>query len=381
MKDTTPKRANRVQSLHFNCSEFLLDKEYGLYVEDYFQEMISAERKRSERTKRPFLLVLFDFADLSGDERIFKITRAFAETISAATRETDIKGWYRNRLVIGLILTEVMDEDTPVRDRVQKNLTELALRHDEGLYGKVKVTVHPFPEAKNGERTSLDPALYPDTVKKNSTDAVYLKFKRALDVTGALTALVLFSPLFILMPILIKATSKGPVLFRQTRVGEFGRPFVFLKFRSMYTGSDEAIHSKYVKSLILEEKPYKDGDGARVYKIKDDPRVTPLGKFLRKTSLDELPQFINVLQGFMSIVGPRPPIPYELDSYDLWHKKRLQEIKPGITGLWQVKGRSMTTFNEMVRMDIEYIESRSLWLDLKIILKTPWSMLNNKGAY
>jgi len=176
--------------------------------------------------------------------------------------------------------------------------------------------------------------------------------------------------------LLVKATSRGPVLFRQKRLGMFKREFQFLKFRSMYTGSDSRIHQEYVDSLIRNEV-----DGSGVYKIKDDPRITPLGRFLRKTSLDELPQFWNVLKGEMSLVGPRPPIPYEMEMYYPWHRRRVFEVKPGITGLWQVYGRSRTTFDQMVRLDIRYIREQSLWLDTKICLKTPFAMFSGKGAY
>jgi lipopolysaccharide/colanic/teichoic acid biosynthesis glycosyltransferase len=150
----------------------------------------------------------------------------------------------------------------------------------------------------------------------------------------------------------------------------------------MSVNNDPGIHQEYIKNFILEKKSYASGpETALVYKIKDDPRVTPLGRFLRKTSLDELPQFLNVLKGDMSLVGPRPPIPYELENYDLWHRRRIMEIKPGITGLWQVEGRSSTTFDEMVRLDLKYAKEWSLWLDIKILLKTPWVVFSGKGAY
>jgi lipopolysaccharide/colanic/teichoic acid biosynthesis glycosyltransferase len=195
--------------------------------------------------------------------------------------------------------------------------------------------------------------------------------------------LIIFLPAFIVIPLLIKLTSRGPIFFKQQRLGAFGRPFQFLKFRTMQVNNNEKIHSEYIKKLIREEKAYsseKDGtEQNKTYKIKNDPRVTLLGKFLRKTSLDEIPQFFNVIKGEMSLVGPRPPIPYELENYDIWHLRRVLEFKPGITGLWQVNGRSRTTFNEMVRMDINYINKWSIWLDIKLVMATPWSLA--KGAY
>jgi lipopolysaccharide/colanic/teichoic acid biosynthesis glycosyltransferase len=197
-------------------------------------------------------------------------------------------------------------------------------------------------------------------------------------------ALIIFLPFFLIIPLVIKLTSKGPVFFKQERVGLFGKTFTFLKFRSMYAHNSPAIHREYVRNLICgknESGNGVNGEQKCIYKIKDDPRITPVGKFLRKTSLDELPQFINVLRGEMSLVGPRPPIPYELEAYDIWHRRRVIEIKPGITGLWQVMGRSSTSFDEMVRLDLKYIREWSLWLDIKILVKTPLAMLIGKGAY
>jgi lipopolysaccharide/colanic/teichoic acid biosynthesis glycosyltransferase len=173
------------------------------------------------------------------------------------------------------------------------------------------------------------------------------------------------------------------VLFRQTRVGQYGAPFVFFKFRSMSVNNDPAIHREYVKSLIrgAAEKGPVDETGAGVYKLTKDPRVTRVGAFLRKTSLDELPQLCNVLKGEMSLVGPRPAIPYEVEAYSAWHRRRVLEAKPGITGLWQVKGRSRVSFDEMVRLDVRYASSRSLWLDIKTLAQTPAAVLFGQGAH
>ena len=194
--------------------------------------------------------------------------------------------------------------------------------------------------------------------------------------------MILLSPLLITIAIVIKLTSKGPILFKQMRVGQYGVGFSFLKFRSMYFGNDPKIHQDYVKQLILgKQEDQRPGATPGVYKIKDDPRVTPVGRFLRKTSLDELPQFFNVLIGEMSLVGPRPPIPYEVETYDIWHRRRFLEVKPGITGLWQVEGRSTTKFDEMVRLDLRYAKLWSLWLDLKILARTPAAVLKGSGAY
>jgi len=194
--------------------------------------------------------------------------------------------------------------------------------------------------------------------------------KRAFDLAAAALALVLLSPLWVLMALLIKLDSKGPVLYRQERVGMDGRIFLFLKFRTMRTGADDRIHREFQRQYIEGRPETNLGDSVRpVYKLHDDPRVTRTGRWLRRTSLDELPQLLNVLRGDMSLVGPRPPIPYEVEAYALWHRKRL-DMKPGMTGLWQVSGRNRLSFDEMVRLDLFYIENWSLWLDLKIMLRT-----------
>ena len=194
--------------------------------------------------------------------------------------------------------------------------------------------------------------------------------KRAFDLTVALLALVVLAPLWAAISLLIKLDSKGPVFYRQERVGMDGRIFLFLKFRTMRTGADDRVHREYQRRYIEGRPDTNLGDSRRpVYKLHDDPRVTRTGRWLRRTSLDELPQLLNVLRGDMSVVGPRPPIPYEVEAYALWHRKRL-DMKPGMTGLWQVSGRNRLSFDEMVRLDLFYIENWSLWLDLKIMLRT-----------
>ena len=160
-------------------------------------------------------------------------------------------------------------------------------------------------------------------------------------------------------------------------------PFVFLKFRSMYINNDASVHAKYVRELIAgqAERKASNGNGEGVYKLTGDARITTVGKFLRRTSLDELPQFLNVFMGQMSLVGPRPPIDYEVEAYDLWHRRRLLEAKPGITGLWQVNGRSRVKFDDMVRLDLTYARTWSPWLDFKILMRTPRAVVLGEGAY
>ena len=205
--------------------------------------------------------------------------------------------------------------------------------------------------------------------------------KRLFDIVISAVLLVLLSPVWLLISLLIRLDSRGSVLFKQERIGMDGRRFLFYKFRTMRSDADEELHREAYRKNIngLTEANAGDDEKPVFGKVKDDPRITRIGKFLRRTSLDELPQFLNVLKGEMSVVGARPPIPYEVEEYDIWHRKRL-DMKPGITGLWQVSGRNRLTFEEMVKIDLYYIENWSLWLDLKIILLTLPAILRGDGA-
>lgn len=205
--------------------------------------------------------------------------------------------------------------------------------------------------------------------------------KRLVDLFGSFFLIIITSPLMILAAILVKLTSKGPVFYKQERIGFENRPFNFLKFRSMrveYCTGDEYGGKKADK--IFQKLAKKNEVDGPVFKLKNDPRLTPVGKFIRKTSLDELPQFFNVLRGQMSLIGPRPPLASEVAQYTNWQRRRLG-IKPGITGLWQVSGRSELSFEEWVRLDAYYIENWSLWLDFQIFLKTIWVVIRGRGAY
>ena len=204
--------------------------------------------------------------------------------------------------------------------------------------------------------------------------------KRAFDIMFTLMIAVLGLPFYLLIAALIKLTSEGPVLFVQERVGQDGRTFRFYKFRTMLVDNNDHQHRSFAEDFIKGRLMSEGEEGGRVFKLKNDPRVTSIGRFLRKTSLDELPQFINVLRGEMTLVGPRPPLAYELAHYKEWHRGRLA-VKPGLTGLWQVSGRSTVPFDEMVMLDLYYIENWSLALDLKIIARTVPVMLFGLGGY
>lgn len=208
--------------------------------------------------------------------------------------------------------------------------------------------------------------------REKITDTKYLLIKKNLDIIGSLFAIILFSPLIVVIMFVVKIEDGGPIIFVQERVGENGSHFMMYKFRSMSVGADEM-----KKKLTLKNEV----QGA-MFKMRDDPRVTHCGKFLRKHSLDEIPQFFNVLRGNMSLVGPRPPLPDEVSHYTDYDKRRL-EVKPGITGLWQISGRSNLSFKEMVDLDLKYIHSRSTLVDVKILLKTAIQMIkrDNDGAF
>jgi lipopolysaccharide/colanic/teichoic acid biosynthesis glycosyltransferase len=248
-----------------------------------------------------------------------------------------------------------------------------------------QISFYSFPDGWDGKGPAkpVDAEFYPDLFEVEKKKKLSLLLKRVMDVLGASVALLLLSPVFLVLAVLVKLTSKGPVFFRQQRVGKYGVPFEFLKFRSMHVSTDAAIHKEYVKKFIAGKTvPSGSNPDAKVtYKITNDPRVTWIGKIMRRTSLDEIPQFWIVLEGQMSLVGPRPPIPYELETYDIWHRRRVLESRPGITGLWQVYGRSKTTFDEMVRLDLQYSRMWSPMLDVKILLQTPRAVLSGDGAY
>ncbi len=205
----------------------------------------------------------------------------------------------------------------------------------------------------------------------NATIRLSYGIKRLIDLGGSFIALVILSPLFLLIGLLVKLTSPGPMIFTQIRVGRYGRHFRFYKFRSMYIDSEKR------KAQLLSQNQSADGV---IFKMKDDPRITPIGRILRKTSLDELPQLVNVFLGDMSLVGPRPPVPQEVREYTLEDRKRLNVI-PGLTCIWQISGRSDIPFSGQVKLDKEYIVSRGILRDIWILLKTIPAILIGKGAY
>jgi len=244
--------------------------------------------------------------------------------------------------------------------------------------GRIAAAFEPLLPAINPRslpRTEVKTCGYLFTQRRRPFSRGREVFKRTLDIVCASVLLLLTWPILLVSAIAIKLTSEGPIIFRQERVGRNGRVFHCYKFRSMYVENDPKYHRKFAREWIFDTEQSKQKDENKiVYKLTHDPRITPVGRVLRKFSIDELPQIFNVLKGEMSMVGPRPPLPYEVSLYRNWHLRRL-DVMPGITGLWQVSGRNLLSFEEMVRLDLQYIENWSVWLEIKIILKTVWVVL------
>jgi lipopolysaccharide/colanic/teichoic acid biosynthesis glycosyltransferase len=353
--------------------------------EESFRRVIAIERKRTERSKAPFVLMLLEVTNQS-PEKAATALESVMSVLLATSRDTDLVGWYKSKNTIGALFTGLVagDKSSILMTILSRATNTLRDELSFEQFNLINISLHYYPDDwdENGPGRPSNPALYPDLSTQASGKKPLLILKRAIDIFGGLILSLICLPFCVLIAIVIKATSKGPVLFRQMRVGQHGRQFVFLKFRSMYVDNDHSIHREYVTKLINNET---SADRTRtpgtVYKLTSDKRITPVGRFLRKTSLDELPQFLNVLRGEMSLVGPRPPIPYELAAYQTWHRRRLLEVKPGITGLWQVTGRSTVDFDAMVRLDLRYATSWSPWLDIKILLRTPLAVIRGSGAY
>lgn len=352
-----------------------------------FQSMLTLERRRAERSRKPFVLMVLEAATSLEQSSAERFLAQVTSVLSKATRETDLVGWYQDGAALGVIFTEIsLEFSTPITEILKsKVLGALQKEFGADIHSKIILSVHLFPDKRTPveDEPAADRKLYPDLAERESTERVPQLIKRIIDIAGSGALLLLSSPFLLAIAIIIKLTSKGPVVFRQERIGQFGERFKCLKFRTMYANNDPKIHQEFVQKFIAGQKDAKNAgeSNAPVFKITNDPRVTAIGRFLRKTSLDEFPQFWNVLKGEMSLVGPRPPVPYEFQVYDTWHRRRVLEVKPGVTGLWQVSGRSRTSFDDMVRLDVRYSQSWSIGLDIKILLATPRAVLGGEGAY
>jgi len=421
----------------------LLDSKRGWYEREIFRDLVEREKHRSDRSDVPLSYVLLDLSRFSSNGTPFTkkdylfFGDGILDTISKFTRLEDIKCLCSDT-EIGILLVDTK------RDRAELFVEKLAEKlfeyfdvnmksHIFSFIHTIKIFTSPlqasivmakdapkktgsegpgtlnFAQAVDDQSKDMftsrltHPSTRPFRVNIHAIghgvmtlqesylwyfsltdikDRLLLVMKRGVDIGGALFGLLVFLPVMAVVAIAVKTTSKGPVFFKQKRLGLAGRQFNFYKFRSMTTDNDDSIHQEYVRKLIEgnNEEVNLGDDQKPLYKIKSDPRVTRVGHFLRNTSLDELPQFINVLKGEMSLVGPRPPIPYEVRHYKSWHLQRVFKAKPGITGLWQLYGRSVCTFDDMVRYDLQYIEQFTPWLDIKIVFKTLFVFLKQNGA-
>ncbi len=374
-----------------------------------FAELVQYERERSERSNKPFSIVNIDLSkSMKNTNGAFP--SSVIDVISTSVRTIDHLAWNGNSSIYLLLpVTPLQGAQIAVKKLRKKLQTELG-KDSQAIDFTISAYPDIAPATKRSKQSEADKTAFASKssyykmefsgnpqqsdimaidhslIYELSCDSNHhnwqVRLKRIVDIIGSLVCLLLFAPVMMTIALAIKFTSKGPAIFRQTRLGFQGKKFNFLKFRTMQVNNDDSIHRQYLEKLIQgkhqeinmgnEEKPY--------YKIKNDPRITPVGKLLRKSSLDELPQLFNVLMGHMSMVGPRPPIPYEVDKYQTWHKKRVLNVKPGITGLWQVSGRSKMTFDEMVRLDLYYAQNWSLWLDFQIFFKTFKAVFSTKGA-
>jgi lipopolysaccharide/colanic/teichoic acid biosynthesis glycosyltransferase len=329
----------------------------------HFLKQMEREKLRTDRSSASLSVVLFRLENRKTDR--FGCVEALLRVLHQSKRETDFLGCLSEDLV-ALLLPDTDEEGTrgflrKIEGQIErfhasaKSGTYPDVLFDQLLREPTAAHSHPFFVVRN---------LHP-------SDSGY-RLKRVLDIGGAITGILLFFPLMLITAIAVALDSPGPIFFRQTRVGKGGVTFGFYKFRSMFVNADDRIHREFVTKLIRGKlDDLNQGDAEKPhYKIKADPRVTRVGEFIRRTSIDELPQLFNVLKGDMSLVGPRPPLPYEVENYASWHLTRILDVKPGITGLWQVEGHSSTTFDDMVRLDLQYVRRCSFAIDLRILFKT-----------
>ncbi len=310
---------------------------------------------------------------LATEDRLDDIDKLVA-LLSACKRETDVVG-VLNDEVVAILLP---DTGSAGSHHFVRKITD-------GIEGiRVTAAVESYPDnvlqhmrSEQGEYRSLL-----DLSDSESPRRTALVLKRAIDLAGSTFALAALFPVMLIVAAVIALDSPGSVVYKQIRLGRRGRPFVFYKFRSMYRGADEGVHRNYVRDIIKSDtKDNATGGRSKPWsKLESDSRITPVGRFIRKTCLDELPQLVNVLKGDLSLVGPRPPLPYEASAYDSWHLRRMLDVKPGVTGLWQVEGRNHATFDDMVRMDLRYVRNWSLTLDLKILIQTALIVLSKRGG-
>lgn len=341
----------------------------------YFLRQLRIEKRRAERSKAPLSIALLNFEKQAIDAP--NRLEHFITPLQEHVRETDIIGYVDHGVIA------VLFPDTG-KEGVEQCATKILNGYTKPPFSIVTAT---YPDQiftslqkdKEGSE-EVSPLFVGDSTESLRFE---IRLKQGIDFAGALLALVLLSPVMVITALVIKLSSPGPAIFRQTRVGKKGVPFTFYKFRSMHLNTDEGIHREYITRFIngRHEESNQGTEEQPLYKLKSDSRITWIGRIIRKMSIDELPQLFNVLKGDMSLVGPRPPLPYEVEQYQSWHLRRILEMKPGMTGLWQVEGRSETSFDGMVRLDLRYVRTWSLTFDVRILIRTVKVVLLSVGGY
>jgi lipopolysaccharide/colanic/teichoic acid biosynthesis glycosyltransferase len=381
-----------------------MNKNSNIYSSEEFRKIIKRARARSDRTGNSFSVAVFDMAN---DDMCKCSIDDLVNCAKERVRSTDVIGWF-DTSSIGIVLYnlpphqawQVADDICrkvgvktatsfcrifayPCRysSRNENSLEETDLKRLFLLEQSKKKSLNVSSKTQFAEKPFQINRESVDRVRKNTLKAaIPLEpvlgcplplWKRGLDIFVSLTGLILLSPFCLLVALVIKSVSPGPIFFKQKRIGYLGKPFTFWKFRTMYINSDTTDHMNHVHDLIQSEKPMNKLDDK-------NSQIIPFGRILRKTCIDELPQLLNVLRGEMSLVGPRPCLPYEFQKYRLWHKQRFDTL-PGMTGLWQVKGKNRTTFKEMIRLDIAYEQRISVWQDLMILFYTIPSIFVQTG--
>lgn len=381
-----------------------------IHSAERFRAILERERARSDRNGHQFSLIAFDVGNPEADGAY---VQHLTHVLTGRIRSTDEAGWLDNRRIGVLLPYTSADGSWRLADDICQVISDKASPpectvytypsswfsdsnghsaqlHFQDISPEWKTTMAPgfSISAKHAGGGNIDSAEQQLGANRRlycgrSVETLELFFlrpllpfrKRAMDVVGALLGLVLLSPLLLLVALIIKIVSPGPILFKQQRVGYMGKTFAMWKFRTMKVNADTLLHQQYLAKLINSVTHNDENLAKPMTKLDDDPRIIPFGKILRQTCLDELPQLVNVLCGEMSLVGPRPPIPYEMEEYLRWHHQRTNAV-PGMTGLWQVSGKNRLTFNEMVQLDIQYWRKKSLWLDIRILLRTPLAIVS-----
>jgi lipopolysaccharide/colanic/teichoic acid biosynthesis glycosyltransferase len=357
---------------------------HQLFAPELFRGFIAKERNRTDRSGLAMAILLIGLHEGQGTPERVRFSDV-AHALSTIKTDTDIMGWFDQDSVMGLLVPDIDEHALAATcERLEADFRREIAHHNEGDPQEgltIRLRVYPEPRSHGEEGSQqVDPFLYPELHADQKAIRNFHVLKRGIDIFASILLLLSLLPLLLAIAGLVKLTSRGPVIFRQVRIGQMMKPFRICKFRTMYADADNGIHHDYVSWFINSSAKVQAKGTASFFKLTNDPRITPIGHVLRKTSLDELPQLWNVLRGEMSLVGPRPPLWYELQQYKPWHRHRVLEAKPGITGLWQVTGRSRTTFDDMVRLDLRYARARSLWADIRILLATPAAVIKGKGA-